>query len=124
MRTLALVLAALLAACATTEKARESWAGATYDDAVRAGGPPTRRGTLADGTEVHTWVSEGGPVYQSGPSFGVGLGGFRGTGGGGVGVGVGSSVPIGQPSVYPPARCERTLTFRNGALASQSWIGP
>jgi len=31
-----------LAACATTEKARESWLGASYDEVVRAWGPPAR----------------------------------------------------------------------------------
>ena len=124
MRALAIALAALLAACATTEKARQSWAGASYEEAVRVWGPPARSGTLADGTEVHTWVSEGAPAYQPGPSFGVGVGGFGTRGGGGVGVGVGGSVPIGQPTPVAPARCERTLSFRNGSLVSQSWIGP
>jgi hypothetical protein len=115
---------ALLAACATTEKAKESWVGATYDEAVRAWGPPARSGKLADGTEVHTWVSEGAPTYRSGPSVGFGLGGFGGSGGGGaVGVGVGASFPVGQGSVAPPARCERTLSFRDGRLVEQSWTG-
>jgi hypothetical protein len=113
-------MALLLAACATTEKAKESWAGASYDDAVRAWGAPARSGKLADGTEVHTWVSEAGPTYHGGPS--VGIGGFGGRRGSGVGVGVG--FPIGQGSVTPPARCERTLTFRDGRLVEQSWIGP
>ena len=43
---------ALLAACATTEKAKESWAGASYEDAVRAWGAPQRSGKLSDGAEV------------------------------------------------------------------------
>jgi len=111
---------AFLAACASTEKAKESWVGTSYDDAVRAWGAPARSGKLADGAEVHTWVSEAGPTYRSGPS--VGIGGFGGSGGRGVGVGVG--FPIGQGSVTPPARCERTLTFRDGRLVEQSWIGP
>ncbi len=115
-----LALLALLAGCATTEKAKESWVGASYDEAVRTWGPPARSGKLADGAEVHTWVSEGGPTYRSGPS--IGFGGFGGSGRGGVGVGV--SVPIGGGSVEPPARCERTLTFRDGRLVEQSWIGP
>jgi hypothetical protein len=115
---------ALLAACATTEKAKESWVGATYDEAVRAWGPPARSGKLTDGTEVHTWVSEGAATYRSGPSVGFGLGGFGGSGGGGgVGVGVGASFPIGGGSVAPPARCERTLSFRDGRLVEQSWTG-
>jgi len=115
----------LLAACATTEKARESWVGASYDDAVRAWGAPARSGKLADGAEVHTWWSEAGATYRSGPSVGFGIGGFGGGGrGGGVGVGVGASVPIGEGSATPPARCERTLTFRDGRLVEQSWIGP
>jgi hypothetical protein len=116
----------LLTACATTEKAKESWLGATYDDAVRAWGPPVRSGKLSDGSEVATWVAEGGPTYRSGPTVGFGIGGI-GIGGGGrtsTGVGVGASVPIGEGSATPPARCERTLTFRDGRLVEQSWIGP
>jgi len=125
IRIASLTLAALLAGCATTEKAKESWAGATYDDAVRAWGQPQRSGKLADGTEVHTWVSESGPAYRSGPSVGFGIGGFGIGGGGrtGTGVGVGASIPIGQGTVEAPARCERTLTFRDGRLLEQSWIG-
>ena len=92
---------------------------------MRAWGAPGRSGKLADGAEVHTWLSEGGPTYRTGPSVGVGVGGFGGRGGGsGVGVGVGANFPIGQGSVTPPARCERTLTFREGRLVEQSWIGP
>ncbi len=121
MRTIGLALLALLAGCATTEKAKASWVGAGYDEAVRAWGPPARSGKLADGAEVHTWVSEGGPTYRSGPS--IGFGGFGGSGRSG-GVGVGVSVPIGGGAVEPPARCERTLTFREGRLVEQSWIGP
>ena len=120
----AAVVLALLGACATTEKARESWLGATYDDAVRAWGPPAKSAKLADGAEVHTWVSESGPSYRSGPSVGFGIGGFGGGGGRATGVGVGASFPIGQGSAAPPARCERTWTFRDGRLAEQSWIGP
>ena len=115
------ILGALLAACATTEKAKETWLGASYDEVVRTWGPPARSAKLADGSDVHTWVAEGGPTYRSGPS--IGFGGF-GFGGGGGGVGVGASIPIGQGSATPPARCERTMTFRDGRLVEQSWIGP
>jgi len=122
----AIAFALLLAACATTEKAKETWLGASYDDAVRAWGPPAKSAKLNDGTEVHTWVSESGPSYRSGPSVGFGIGGFGIGGGGrsGTSVGVGASVPIGEGSVTPPARCERTLTFRDGRMVEQSWIGP
>ena len=122
MRTAICIAAALalLAGCATTEKARESWSGASYDDVLRAWGPPTRSARLADGADVHTWVSESGPVVRQGPSFGVGI--FGGSGGGGMGVG--TSIPIGSGSAGPPSRCERTLTFRSGRLIEQNWIGP
>lgn len=119
-RLATLLLATALGACASTEKAKESWAGASYEDAVRAWGPPMRSAKLADGAEVYTWVSEAGPTYRTGPT--VGIGGFGGTGHSGVGIG--ASFPIGAGSVEPPARCERTLTFRDGRLAGQSWIGP
>jgi hypothetical protein len=114
-----LLFAAALGACASIEKAKESWSGASYEDAVRAWGPPARSGKLSDGAEVHTWVSEGAPSYRSGPW--IGIGGFGGSGHGGVGVG--ASFPIGG-GTEPPARCERTLTFRDGRLVEQSWIGP
>jgi hypothetical protein len=114
-----LLVLVLLAGCATTEKARESWSGATYEDVVRTWGAPARSGKLNDGADVHTWVSEAGPSVRSGAS--VGIGGFGGRGGSGVGVGVG--FPIGSGSATPPARCERTLTFRDGRLVEQSWIG-
>jgi hypothetical protein len=87
---------------------------------VRAWGPPQRSGKIADGAEVHTWLSEGAPTYRSGPT--VGIGGFGGSHGSGVGVGIG--FPIGGSSVSPPSHCERTLTFREGRLVEQSWIGP
>ena len=122
----AAVMAALLAACATTEKAKETWLGASYDETVRAWGPPARSTKLADGADVHTWVSEAGPTYRSGPTVGFGIGGI-GFGGGGrtsTGVGVGASVPIGQGSATPPSSCERTMTFRDGRLVEQNWIGP
>ena len=118
-RTFAILASALLAACASTEKARDSWSGASYDDVVRTWGPPARSGKLGDGADVHTWVSEAGPTVRSGPS--IGIGGFGGRGGSGVGVGVG--IPIGSGSPTPPARCERTLTFRDGRLVEQNWIG-
>jgi hypothetical protein len=118
------MLGALLAACATTEKAKETWLGASYEDVVRTWGPPVRSGKLADGSEVHTWVAEGGPTYRSGPSVGFGIGGFGGGGRSSTGVGVGANFPIGEGSATPPARCERTMTFREGRLTEQSWIGP
>jgi hypothetical protein len=120
---LAGALTLVLAGCATTEDAKKSWNSATYDEAVKAWGPPARSGKLSDGTEVHTWVSESGPAYRSGPSVGFGLGGISGGGGRSTGVGVGASFPIGSGTVEPPARCERTLSFRDGRLVEQTWIG-
>lgn len=116
----------LVAGCATTEKAKQTWVGASYDEVVRTWGAPVRSGKLSDGTEVHTWVAEGGPTYRSGPSVGFGIGGFGIGGGGrsGTSVGVGASVPIGEGTATPPARCERTLSFREGRLVDQSWLGP
>lgn len=127
MRTAAFVALAfaLLLGCATTEKAKESWVGATYDETVRTWGPPARSTKLADGSDVYTWVSQAGPTYRPGPTVGFGIGGFGiGGGPGNVGVGVGASVPVGQGSASPPTSCERTMTFRDGRLVSQNWIGP
>src|SRR4051812_50206988 len=100
----AIAFALLLAACATTEKAKETWLGASYDDAVRAWGPPAKSAKLNDGTEVHTWVSESGPSYRSGPSVGFGIGGFGIGGGGprGPGAGVGAGGPQDGGALAPP----------------------
>src|SRR5262245_51690072 len=118
-RNFVVLAAVVLAACASTEKPSETWSGASYDDLVRVWGAPARSGKLADGADVHTWVSEAGPSARSGAS--IGIGGFGGRGGSGVGVGLG--FPIGSGSATPPARCERTLTFRDGRVVEQSWIG-
>ena len=110
----------MLAACVTMEEAKQSWQGASYEEVVRAWGAPARSAKLSDGADVHTWVSGGGPTYRSGPSFGVGI--FGGSGGGGMGGGVSVPFGSGQASAAPP--CERSLTFRNGKMVEQSWVGP
>jgi hypothetical protein len=115
--------AVLLAACATLEqnldKAKVSWQGAAYDEVEARWGKPVRSEKRPDGTEIHTWVSEG-PIYQAGgPS--VGLGVFGGSRGGGVGVGV--SFPFGG-TAGPTPRCERALVFREGRVIEQIWAGP
>jgi len=79
--------------------ARESWRGATFDQVVAAWGPPARS---ANGS--HTWLSED-RVPQAQRSGG-------GTGG----------MIFGAPE-GAAARCDRTLTFRDGRLLDQSWKG-
>jgi hypothetical protein len=87
-----------------------------YDDVVSRWGPPNRYTTLSDGGYVYTWESEGmtrgGAIY---PSIGV----FGGSGGG-VGVGTGVTFGGGGGELV---RCDRTLTFRNGRVAEQTWQG-
>lgn len=56
-------------------------------------------------------------MRAGGPSVGVGV--FGGSGGSGVGVGIG--FPFGM-TVNPPV-CERNVTFQDGKLVDQSWIG-
>lgn len=46
---------------------------------------------------------------------------FGGSGGSGVGLGVGVGFPFGTTG--NPSSCERTLTFKDGRVAEQSWIG-
>ena len=116
-------LAALLAACATTEdvqKAQDSWQGASYEEVLQVWGAPNRSTKTADGRDWHTWVTEGAPPPP--PSVGVGIGGMRVGGGGGVGVGVGMGMPVGSPGA--PERCERTLVFDSGRVIDQRWNGP
>lgn len=99
---------------ADLESARNSWNGARYEAVVERWGPPARGTTLADGREVHTWVSEEGHGGSSAVSVGV----FGGSGGAGIGA------MIGLPGAGgAPRRCERTLTFRDGSVVEQTWLG-
>jgi hypothetical protein len=111
----------LLAGCASVEQefdqARNSWQGASYDEVVARWGPPARSTTLSDGRQTHTWTSQEVALRGGGPTVGVGV--FGGGGGSGVGVGVG--FPFG--TTVNPSSCERTLTFKDGKLVEQSWIG-
>ena len=111
---LALLLALSLAGCASIEKAKSSWQGASYDEVIARWGAPSRSTTLADGSPVHTWVAEGG--YSGGAASSIGI--FGGSGGSGVG---GSFIFGGGGG--EPQRCERTLIFKNQRVVDQTWIG-
>lgn len=118
MRASALLLV-LAAGCAATggdmHGAKDTWYGAIYDDVVARWGAPNRYTTLTDGGYVYTWENEatapGGRIY---PSIGL----FGGSGG----VGIGTGVTIG-PGGGELVRCGRTLIFRNGRVAQQTWQG-
>ena len=116
---IAMLTLLLLAGCAApgeTAGPESGWAGATYDDAVRAWGTPARSTKLSDGSSVYTWVSESvGTRGRVSPSIGIGVGS------GGVGVGTGVMFGSGGGE---PVRCERTLIFRDGRVAEQNWQGP
>ncbi|MBI3043777.1 MAG: hypothetical protein HYY78_13245 [Betaproteobacteria bacterium] len=112
------LFALVLAGCATlggdVEDAKRSWHGARYEEVVLRWGEPARHATLADGRDNYTWVSEGtsgvfpGSVIVFGGSGGAGVGavfGLPGMGGG------------------EPQRCERTLTFKDGRVVEQTWLG-
>ena len=119
MRTPALLML-LLAGCATTadvERARNSWQGATYEEVVTRWGTPNRSTTLKDGRQVSTWVAEGG----SGGSYPASVGVYSSSGGGGVGATIG--LPGMSGGGIEPQRCERTLTFKDGRVSEQSWLG-
>ncbi len=95
-----LALAALAAAaCASTDgselaAARDSWHGATYDQVLMAWGTPSQ-----SSVDSHTWLSaDTGPRR---PSSGGGIGGM----------------------MYPAARCDRTLAFRDGRVVDGRWGG-
>lgn len=114
-----LVLLVLLAGCATGRSdihaAKDTWYGALYDDVVSRWGSPHRYTTLSDGGYVYTWenvgTAPGGRIYPS-------IGFFGGSGGVGFGTGV-TTGPGGGELV----RCDRTLIFRNGRVAQQTWQG-
>jgi hypothetical protein len=120
MRNTALI-AVLLAGCATSgggiTEARDSWDGAAYDEVVLSWGTPVRSTKLNDGRNVYTWVSDGtasrGRVY---PSIGI-------SGGSGGGIGIGTGIVFGSGG-GEPARCERTLIFKDGRVDEQNWQGP
>jgi hypothetical protein len=90
---------------------RDSWQGATYEEVVAKWGKPAR----SEG-EVHSWYSETTRRPGS-PSIGVGIGG-----GSGMGMGVFGGITFGTSG--EPVRCDRILTFRDGQVASQRWLGP
>ena len=111
----------LLCGCATPgeelAEVRNGWQGATYDEVVRGWGTPVRSTKLSDGSNVYTWISEGvGTQGRVSPSIGIGVGS-------GGGVGIGTGVMFGAAG-GEPVRCERTLIFREGRVAEQTWRGP
>ena len=95
----ALALAALAAAaCASTDgelaAARESWLGATHDQVLMAWGTPSH-----SAKDSHTWLSDDAVPRRQ--SSGGGVGGM----------------------IYPAARCDRTLAFRDGRVVDGRWSG-
>jgi len=114
------LLILLLGGCAApgeTAGPESGWNGAAYDEVVRAWGTPARSTKLTDGSNVYTWVSEGvGTRGRVSPSIGIGV-----SSGGGVGIGTGVTFGSGGGE---PVRCERTLIFREGRVAEQTWRGP
>ena len=99
---LAVFAAAGLAACAIDNEltaARDSWRGATYEQVVAAWGVPAQ-----SAKDSHTWRSEDrptAPMQRSGEGAGSVLFSAEGT----------------------AARCERTLTFRDGRVREASRTG-
>ena len=95
-----LALAALAAAaCASTDggdlaAARDSWRGATYDQVLMAWGTPSH-----SAKDSHTWLSD--DKVPRAQSAGGGVGGM----------------------LYPAARCDRTLAFRDGRVVDGRWSG-
>jgi len=92
------LMALAAAACASTDgselaAARDSWRGATYDQVLMAWGTPSH-----SAKDSHTWLSDDNvPRVQSS---------------GGVG-----------GMMYPAARCDRTLAFRDGRVVDGRWSG-
>ncbi|MGZ5123718.1 MAG: hypothetical protein ACXWI0_28040 [Burkholderiales bacterium] len=113
-----------LAGCVSTPNgdvgaARNSWQGATYDEAIAAWGTPVRSTKTSDGRDVYTWTSE--TVASRGGAFFPSVGIFGGSGGG-VGFGTGVTMAPGGGGEF--LRCERTLIFQNGRVVDQVWQGP
>ncbi len=114
----ALLLAAnlQLTGCTTMpeepNRVQNAWLGASYEDVVRHWGTPVRSTSFNDGRMVYTWYTEGVvPRRDVWPSYGIY--GNRG---------------IGSPPGYSAYRevmvsCERTLIFKEGRVAEQTWLG-
>lgn len=89
--------ASAVAACASVDDelaaARQSWRGATYDQVLMAWGAPSH-----SARDSHTWLSGDGRIQHSGG------------GAGGV-------------IFAAPARCDRTLAFRDGRVVDERWAG-
>jgi len=115
--TLIVVVLAGCAAPAELTEARDSWDGATYDEAVLRWGTPARSTKLSDGRDVYTWISDS-VGSRGNSSVGFGIGGGRG---GGVGIGTGIMFGSGGGESI---RCERTLVFKDGRVDDQTWEGP
>jgi hypothetical protein len=67
-------LAWIVAGCATS--GRVDWPSRvgsyTYDDSVKEFGPPLRKETTSDGTQVAEWLLQNGQVYSTpAPGFGT-----------------------------------------------------
>jgi hypothetical protein len=93
---LALAASAVAACASTTDElttARDSWRGATYDQVLMAWGTPSQ-----SSVDTHTWLSD-----DSAPKV---------QGSGGVG-----------GMIFPAARCDRTLAFRDGRVVDGRWAG-
>lgn len=95
--TLPCLAAVTLAACASVQPdfagGRTSWHGATLEEVIAAWGPPAR-----SAKDSHDWLSR--------------------RGGGGAGAGGMIFDASGAP-----ARCDRTLLFREGRVVVESWSG-
>ena len=117
---IATLMVVLLAGCAFpgagVVEAKDSWDGATYDEVVLRWGTPARSTKLSDGRDVYTWVSDSVGSRGS-SSVGFGIGGGRG---GSVGIGTGIMFGSGGGE---PARCERSLIFKDGRVDEQTWQG-
>ena len=91
--------ASAVVACASTDDelaaARQSWRGATYDQVLMAWGTPSH-----SAKDSHTWLSGDGRQIQH-------------SGGGGAGGVIFAA----------PARCDRTLAFRDGRVVDERWAG-
>lgn len=116
---ISLAILALLAGCAAPQgeapDVRSGWNGASYDEVVSQWGTPVWSGKLADGRDAHTWRSETWDRrIGTYPSTGTGMGS------GPVG---GGTEAIFASSGGDRTLCERTLIFKDGRVAEQTWNG-
>ncbi len=122
MRTLSVLAALGLAACATPagfDARMQGFVGMPVGDLVQQIGVPDGDFTTPDGRRFLQYERLGTAAPSAAPVIGFGVGGFGWRGGYGSGVGVGTAFP----AYAPPPPCRVTFEIRANQVTSFSRAG-